>query len=105
MGLKKVNPTSEIFRGVGGNMSSKRVMMFFSFLVMIFMAILSTFYQKKVEQFIFDGFLYIVVGGLFSVASEQFASKFKKMEHDDYYEEMNDNDIIDEPPRRKRRNL
>lgn len=80
-------------------------MMFFSFLVMIFMAILSTFYDKKVEQFIFDGFLYIVVGGLFSVASEQFASKFRKMEDHDYYQEINDNDIIDESPRRKRRNL
>ncbi len=80
-------------------------MMFFSFMVMIFMAILSTFYDKKVEQFIFDGFLYIVVGGLFSVASEQFASKFRKMEDHDYYHEINDNDIIDEPPRRKRRNL
>ena len=103
--MKKVNPISETFRGIGGSVSSKRVMMFFSFLVMIFMAILSTFYEKKVEQFIFDGFLYIVVGGLFSVASEQFASKFRKMGHHDYYEEISDNDIIDEPPRRKRRNL
>jgi hypothetical protein len=103
--LKKVNPISETFSGLGGTISSKRVMMFFSFLVMIFMAILSTFYDKKVEQFIFDGFLYIVVGGLFSVASEQFASKFRKMEDHDYYQEINDNDIIDEPPRRKRRNL
>lgn len=80
-------------------------MMFFSFLVMIFMAIISTFYEKKVEQFIFDGFLYIVVGSLFSVASEQFATKFKKMDDNDYYEEIHDGDIIDEPPRRKRRNL
>jgi hypothetical protein len=103
--LRKVNPISDTFRGIGGSISSKRVMMFFSFLVMIFMAILSTFYDKKVEQFIFDGFLYIVVGGLFSVASEQFASKFRKMENQDYYEEINDNDIIDEPPRRKRRNV
>jgi hypothetical protein len=102
--LKKVNPISETFRGIGGDISSKRVMMFFSFVIMIFMAILSTFYDKKVEQFIFDGFLYIVVGGLFSVASEQFASKFRKMEHHDYYEELHDNDIIDESPRRKRRN-
>jgi hypothetical protein len=103
--LRKVNPISDTFRGIGGSISSKRVMLFFSFLVMIFMAILSTFYEKKVEQFIFDGFLYIVVGGLFSVASEQFASKFRKMEHIDYYEEINDNDIIDEPPKRKRRNV
>jgi hypothetical protein len=27
------------------------------------------------------------------------------MEHIDYYEEINDNDIIDEPPKRKRRNV
>jgi hypothetical protein len=101
--LKKVNPISETFRGIGGDISSKRVMMFFSFVIMIFMAILSTFYEKKVEQFIFDGFLYIVVGSLFSVASEQFASKYRKMESHDYYEELNHTDIIDEPPRRKRR--
>ena len=103
--MKPLSPVSETFSGIRGSLSSKRMMMFFSFLVMIFMAILSTFYDKKVEQFIFDGFLYIVVGGLFSVASEQFASKFRKMEHHDYYEEISDNDIIDEPPRRKRRNL
>jgi DNA gyrase/topoisomerase IV subunit B len=48
---------------------------------MIFMAIVSTFYERKVEQFIFDGFLYIVVGSLFSVASEQFANKFTKMDN------------------------
>jgi hypothetical protein len=103
--LREVNSITDTFRGIGGSISSKRVMMFFSFLVMIFMAILSTFYNKKVEQFIFDGFLYIVVGGLFSVASEQFASKFRKMEDRDYYQEINDNDIIDEPPKRKRRNV
>lgn len=70
---------------------------------MIFMAVLSTFYEKKIEQFIFDGFLYIVVGSLFSVASEQFATKYRKMEDTDYYEELEDNDIVDETPKRKRR--
>ncbi len=79
--MKKVNIVSETFSGVRGRLSSKRVMMFFSFLVMIFMAIVSTFYGRKVEQFIFDGFLYIVVGSLFSVASEQFANKFTKMDN------------------------
>jgi hypothetical protein len=98
--MKRINPVSETFRGLGGTISSKRVMMFFSFIVMIFMAILSTFYDKKIEQFIFDGFLYIVVGGLFSVASEQFASRYRKIERNDYYEELNDNDIIDESPRK-----
>ena len=71
---------------------------------MIFMAVLSTFYDKKIEQFIFDGFLYIVVGSLFSVASEQFATKYRKIEDTDYYEELDDNDIVDEKPIRKRRN-
>ena len=77
--MKKFNPLSEILSGATGRLSSKRFMMFFSFLIMIFMAIVSTFYERKVEQFIFDGFLYIVVGSLFSVASEQFATKYKKI--------------------------
>ena len=88
--MKKVNPVSETFSGIRGRLSSKRVMMFFSFIVMIFMAIVSTFYDKKVEQFIFDGFLYIVVGSLFSVASEQFANKFTKMDNGET-DEVNNN--------------
>lgn len=51
------------------------------------MAIISTFYEKKVEQFIFDGFLYIVVGSLFSVASERFTSAYTKIHKDEYYED------------------
>ena len=51
------------------------------------MAILSTFYDKKIEQFIFEGFLYIVVGSLFSVASEKFTSAYTRMNREDYYEE------------------
>ena len=96
---------SETLQGIGCEISSKRVMMFFSFLVMIFMAILSTFYEKKIEQFIFDGFLYIVVGSLFSVASEQFSGKFRKVNRDEYHSDYNDQDIIDEPSKRNRRDL
>ena len=103
--MKKDNPISETLQGIGGEISSKRVMMFFSFIVMIFMAVLSTFYEKKIEQFIFDGFLYIVVGSLFSVASEQFSGKFRKMNRDEYHSEYEDQDIIDEPPKRNRRDL
>lgn len=79
------------------------MMMFFSFGVMIFMAVLSTFYEKKIEQFIFDGFLYIVVGSLFSVASEQFATKFRKVDDSEYYEELENQDIVHDNPIRKRR--
>lgn len=103
--LKRHNLVSETFSGITGRLSSKRMMMFFSFFVMIFMAVISTFYDKKVEQFIFDGFLYIVVGSLFSVASEQFASKFRRVEDTEYYHEIQEEDIIDESPKRKRRSL
>ena len=103
--MKKLNPVSETFSGITGRLSSKRMMMFFSFGVMIFMAVLSTFYEKKIEQFIFDGFLYIVVGSLFSVASEQFAGKFRRMDRDEYYSDYDEQDIIDDPPKRKRRNV
>ena len=72
---------------------------------MIFMAVLSAFYEKKIEQFIFDGFLYIVVGSLFSVASEQFSGKFRKVNRDEYHSDYNDQDIIDEPSKRNRRDL
>jgi hypothetical protein len=78
--MKRNSIAKEIFIGMGGEISSKRVMMFLSFCMMILMAIFSTIYSMKVEQFIFDGFLYIVVGGLFSVASEKFSSAFKKVD-------------------------
>lgn len=66
----------EIFSGVGGGISSKRTMLFLSFLVMIFLAWASVFMNKEIQQFIFEGFMWIVLGGLFSVASEQFGQKF-----------------------------
>ena len=66
----------EIFSGVGGGISSKRTMLFLSFVVMILMAWASIFMGKEVQQFIFEGFMWIVLGGLFSVASEQFGQKF-----------------------------
>lgn len=78
--MNKINIFREIFIGSTGEVSSKRVMMFLSFCMMIMMAIFSTIYSMKVEQFIFDGFLYIVVGGLFSVASEKFSNAFKKVD-------------------------
>lgn len=78
---------SNVFVGIGGGISSKRVMLFLSFSMMVAMASLSIFYDKKIEQFIFDGFLYIVIGGLFSVASERFSSSYRKVSPDEYYQE------------------
>ena len=99
--MNKLNSVSETFSGITGRLSSKRMMMFFSFGVMICMAVLSTFHDKKIEQFIFDGFLYIVVGSLFSVASEQFATKYRRMDESEYYNEINNDVIIDEPIKKR----
>lgn len=64
-------------------------------------AYVSIFLGKEIQQFIFDGFLYIVLGGLFSVASEKFSQKFVKKERYTSYEEVNNDDYsyddYDEP--------
>ncbi len=94
----------EIFSGVGGSISSKRTMLFFSFLVMIFLAWASVFMNKEIQQFIFEGFMWIVLGGLFSVASEQFGQKFgTKTTHEEEYCEEPYNRWEEETPRRRRR--
>ena len=81
------NIISKVFSDVNGHLSSKRTIMFLAFIVMIGLAIVSTFYGLKVEQFIFEGFLYIVVGSLFSVASEKFGQGFKQILPENYYTE------------------
>ena len=94
----------EIFSGVGGGISSKRTMLFLSFLVMIFLAWASVFMNKEIQQFIFEGFMWIVLGGLFSVASEQFGQKFgTKTTPEEHHCEEPYNRWEEESPRRRRR--
>lgn len=101
--LNRVKVIREIFSGVGGSISSKRTMLFLSFLVMIFLAWASVFMDKEIQQFIFEGFMWIVLGGLFSVASEQFGQKFGvPKEPEQHCEELN-NRWEEETPRRRRR--
>ncbi|WWT39299.1 hypothetical protein [Microcystis phage Mel-JY01] len=76
----------EIFVGQTGEVSSKRTMVFLSFLVMILLTIVSIFTERPVQPFIFEGFMYIVIGGLFSVASEKFSNKFNRRDKYDDYE-------------------
>jgi len=74
--LEKMKAIREIFSGTGGNLSSKRTMVFLSFLVMCVIGWANVFLSKEVSQFVFEGFMWVVLGGLFSVASEQFSQKF-----------------------------
>lgn len=69
----------QVFADSEGGVSSKRTVMFLSFVVLIGLTYASLFMDKSIEQFIFDGFLYIVVGSLFSVASEKFSKRFRRV--------------------------
>lgn len=66
----------EVLSGVGGGLSSKRAIVFLSFLVMCVIGWANVFLGKDILQFVFEGFMWVVLGGLFSVASEQFSQKF-----------------------------
>lgn len=99
--MKGTSAIREIFSGTVGELSSKRFMTFLSFTVMMVIAYVSIFMGKEVQQFIFDGFLYIVIGGLFSVASEKFSQRFVKKEKYTSYVEADegygDDEFDDEP--------
>lgn len=87
----------ETLSGNAGELSSKRVMTYLSFITMTGIAYASIFLNKEIQQFIFEGFLYIVLGGLFSVASEKFSQKFIKKEQYTTYEKSNMDYTDDEP--------
>jgi hypothetical protein len=58
---------------------------------------------REVPQFIFEGFMWIVLGGLFSVASEQFGQKFGSLKEKEEVCDEPYNRWEEEPPRRRRR--
>lgn len=100
--MKGNSAIRETLSGPVGELSSKRVITYLAFLTMLAAAYVSIFLGKEVQAFIFEGFLYIVLGGLFSVASEKFAQRFVKKEKYTSYEEVNADgenyeDYTDEP--------
>lgn len=101
--MNRVKIIREIFSGVGGSISSKRTMTFLSFLVMLLVAWASIFMGREVPQFIFEGFMWIVLGGLFSVASEQFGQKFGVPKESEEVCDEPYNRWEEETPRRRRR--
>ena len=101
--MNRVKIIREIFSGVGGGISSKRTMTFLSFLVMLLIAWASIFMGREIQQFIFEGFMWIVLGGLFSVASEQFGQKFGLTKETEEVCDEPYNRWEEETPRRRRR--
>ena len=57
------------------NPSSKRVITFLAFLLLVTAFVAELFFGHKVTQGTFDSIMYVVLGGLGFTASEKFAQK------------------------------
>lgn len=64
--------------GINDTISSKRVVTALSFLLLATAFLANLFYGLKVDQFMFEAIMYIVVAGLGFTASEKFAPPLKK---------------------------
>ena len=71
--FKKV--ISQIFQDVDGMFSSKRVVAAIGTVVLLVAFIADLAFQLTITQFIFDGFLYLVLGALGITAVEPFANR------------------------------
>ena len=67
-----------LFRsGTDGNVSSKRLVTFLSFLLCAVAFLGNLFWKFEVAQFMFESMMYIVVAGLGFTASEKFFKETK----------------------------
>lgn len=67
------NYFKQIFQDVDGQYSSKRFFIFISTIILIATWVGNFFYQIQITQFIFEGFLYIVIVGLGVTTAEKFS--------------------------------
>jgi hypothetical protein len=61
--------------GVNGSVSSKRVISFLAFLLCAVGFVANMFWGFKIDEFIYNSMMYIVVGGLGFTGLEKFAPK------------------------------
>lgn len=61
--------------GHDGSLSSKRIVTFAAFVLCCIAFMSNLFFNYKIDQFLYDSMMYIVVAGLAVTASEKFASK------------------------------
>jgi hypothetical protein len=61
--------------GVNGSVSSKRVVTFLAFLLCAVGFVANMFWGFKIDEFIYNSMMYIVVGGLGFTGLEKFAPK------------------------------
>lgn len=73
----RINILSEAVKNDDGQTSMRRIVTFTTMMLLYGIVILDIFTDFKVSEFIFDGLLIIVLGGLGSIASEKFFNKKK----------------------------
>jgi hypothetical protein len=64
-----------------GSLSSKRVITFFAFILCSMAFLSNLFWNFKIEEFMFNSMIYLVMVGLGVTASEKFVPLFKKTEN------------------------
>lgn len=69
----------EIFSDIDGDLSSKRFITFLGVLVMLITWVCNLWFGMVLLEYIFDGFLYLVVIGLGVTASEKFSNSARKV--------------------------
>jgi len=65
----------DMFKGVKGEISSKRVITFMSFVWVSIAFLVNVFMEVPLEEHIFDGMLYLVMSGMGLSAFEKFSPK------------------------------
>ena len=73
----RFNILSEAVKNDYGQTSMRRIVTFSAMMLMYGIVILDIFTDYKVSEFIFDGLLILLLGGLGSIASEKFFNKKK----------------------------
>jgi len=87
---RKKSWINEILSGTAGEKSSKRVISILGFLLLAIAFLLNLFEGLKVEEYMWDGMITLVIFGLGFVASEKFAGLISKgssryNDDEDYY--------------------
>lgn len=69
---------NKLMSDVDGGTSSKRFITLIAFLLLSVAFIANIFWETRLEEFVWDGMLYLVLGGLGFVTLEKFSAGGKK---------------------------
>ena len=91
----------ELFMDVDGSLSSKRMLMYLSFIILVVSWSASLFAGKPmVPQFVFDGFLYLVIAGMGTATVEKFSLSRDRYNNTYDYQSLDESDEPIHPDRK-----